>query len=316
MISVIVPVYKAEKSIARCIESVIAQEYQDWELILVDDGSPDCSGKICDEYAEKDKRIRVIHQANAGASSARNHGIVESRGDHVCFIDSDDYVSDKYLSDFGVKQNDIDFAVQGMTQIYVDGRSVETCCSSCHFTGFFCDFIKDSSVWMLLQGPCCKLYRTVVLQQCNISFPENLSYSEDGVFVLRYLQHCEGKLKIIPTSNYYYTHENDSSLTSKFHKGNELYTAVLSQFQEFELLCKTQNVTDSFVYYYRHHLAIDYYQSVYNTLVDNCVSFRDKSSAIWDCDRKLRQFIAIEKNLPKCFAVMRYFVKLIDWIQR
>ena len=96
-VSVIVPVYKVEKYIRKCIDSILAQTYQNYELILVDDGSPDDCGKICDEYAEKYSFISVIHQQNQGLSGARNHGVLESRGDYITFIDSDDFVTEDYL---------------------------------------------------------------------------------------------------------------------------------------------------------------------------------------------------------------------------
>ena len=96
LISVIVPVYNVENYIAQCIESVIKQTYTKFEIILVNDGSKDNSGKICDEYALKDERIKVIHKENAGVSSARNVGIKQSKGQWITFIDSDDWVEEKY----------------------------------------------------------------------------------------------------------------------------------------------------------------------------------------------------------------------------
>lgn len=96
-ISVIVPVYKVEKYLRACIDSILAQTFTDFELILIDDGSPDNCGAICDEYAEKDARIRVFHKENGGVSSARNLGIERSRGEWIAFVDSDDWVeSDKF----------------------------------------------------------------------------------------------------------------------------------------------------------------------------------------------------------------------------
>ncbi|KAF3371822.1 glycosyl transferase family 2, partial [Enterococcus faecium] len=90
-ISIIVPVYKVEKYLRKCVDSILAQTFTDFEVILVDDGSPDNSGKICDEYAEKDNRVRVIHKENGGLSSARNAGIDVARGKYLGFVDSDDY---------------------------------------------------------------------------------------------------------------------------------------------------------------------------------------------------------------------------------
>ena len=97
MISVIVPVYNVEKYITRCVSSLLAQTYDDLELLLVDDGSKDRSGKICDSLAEKDERIRVFHKENGGLSDARNYGLERIKGEYVTFVDSDDYVGPDYL---------------------------------------------------------------------------------------------------------------------------------------------------------------------------------------------------------------------------
>ena len=91
LFSIIVPVYKAEKYISECVDSVLAQTFEDFELILADDGSPDRCHEICDEYAKKDSRIKVIHKNNGGASSARNSGIDAACGEYIIFLDSDDY---------------------------------------------------------------------------------------------------------------------------------------------------------------------------------------------------------------------------------
>lgn len=96
-ISVIVPVYKVEKYLHECVDSILAQTFSDFELILVDDGSPDNCGAICDEYAAKDSRVRVIHQKNQGLSGARNSGIDVAQGEYITFVDSDDLVDERYL---------------------------------------------------------------------------------------------------------------------------------------------------------------------------------------------------------------------------
>lgn len=110
MISIIVPVYNIEKYLQRCIESILAQKFVDFELLLIDDGSKDKSGDICDNFALKDKRIKVFHKENGGVSSARNLGIAKAQGEWITFIDSDDWVSEDYLSSFST---DCDLCVQG-----------------------------------------------------------------------------------------------------------------------------------------------------------------------------------------------------------
>ena len=113
MISIIVPVYNAEKYRPHCIDSILVQTYTDFELILVDDGSPDNCGKICDEYAAKDSHVRVIHQKNGGVSAARNAGLDEITGEYVTFVDADDWIHPMYLEILlkVLLENDVDVSV-------------------------------------------------------------------------------------------------------------------------------------------------------------------------------------------------------------
>lgn len=103
LVSIIVPVYKAEKYIRKCLDSIITQTFVDWEAILVDDGSPDRCGKICDEYAKQDDRIKTFHIENSGVSSARNLGLRKSIGKYICFVDADDYLDVDYVSSLLVR---------------------------------------------------------------------------------------------------------------------------------------------------------------------------------------------------------------------
>lgn len=105
-ISIIVPVYKVEQYLSKCIESILSQSFPDWELLLIDDGSPDKSGEICDEYSLKDSRIRVFHKVNGGVSSARNFGLEESEGEWIVFVDSDDWLPKTALNDLYIASND------------------------------------------------------------------------------------------------------------------------------------------------------------------------------------------------------------------
>ena len=121
LVTIIIPVYKVEHCISKCIDSVISQTYSNWELILIDDGSPDASGTICDQYAEKDTRIKVLHVDNGGPSKARNVGLDVATGVYVCFIDSDDWVCSNYLQNFHLDESDgIDLVIQGLE--YYDQR--------------------------------------------------------------------------------------------------------------------------------------------------------------------------------------------------
>lgn len=124
LISVIIPIYNVEKYLARCVDSIVNQTYKNLEIILVDDGSPDRCPQMCDDYAEKDSRIKVVHKKNGGLSDARNAGIAVAKGEYISFIDSDDYVSDDFfecLLDVMNKENS-DIAECSVVKLYEDNR--------------------------------------------------------------------------------------------------------------------------------------------------------------------------------------------------
>ena len=112
-ISVIVPVYNVEKYLRRCIDSILSQTFSDFELLLIDDGSKDKSGDICDEYVAKDVRIKVFHKANAGVSSARNLGLDKAKGEFIFFVDSDDFLDKTHLENYSKDIDNFDLIFQG-----------------------------------------------------------------------------------------------------------------------------------------------------------------------------------------------------------
>lgn len=200
MISIIVPVYKTEKYIRECLDSILSQTYKDWELILVDDGSPDKSGRICDEYAEKDQRIQVIHQKNSGVSVARNRGIEEAKGEYVAFIDADDIVSSTYLEDFAPKGDDL--YIGGFNR-FGEIENRETCTDS-----MIRSAVKDTRLYWetLLKkshffAPWCKLFKTDIVKNRNICFPLGMKNAEDIHFCLEYIIYAK-RVVTIPQANY------------------------------------------------------------------------------------------------------------------
>lgn len=188
LISVIVPVYNVEKYLRQCIDSILAQTYKNFELILVDDGSKDKSGEICDEYAKKDPRIRVYHKKNGGASSARNYGLDNAKGEYISFCDSDDYVEPSWLSIFIDGMSNADMVISSMSFIREDigiERSI------------YKYNINDPALgWTLLelQGesgfPVNKCYRSVIIEKYKIRFNESYVLYEDEEFVSNYLSHA------------------------------------------------------------------------------------------------------------------------------
>ena len=125
-LSIVVPVYKVEKYLQDCVDSILNQDFKDFELILVDDGSPDSCPKICDEYAKKDARVKVIHKQNGGLSSARNAGMDVAKGEYISFIDSDDYIAqDMYQRVFSIiNKEHADIVIYGRIYVYSEKKQV------------------------------------------------------------------------------------------------------------------------------------------------------------------------------------------------
>lgn len=217
MISIIIPVYKTEKYLHRCIGSILTQTCNDWELLLIDDGSPDKSGEICDEYAKNDERIKVIHKKNGGVSSARNAGLDVARGQWVVFVDSDDWCEENYLCDFLNTKNILHedcVVLQGRIN-EVDGKVVDNLVlKECSYKNVSEAMLENDL--LTFGAPYCKLYSNILIQKYGIRFPEGYSYGEDTTFFFRVLSVVK---EVITTSkcNYHYVDAIDGSLSKKDH---------------------------------------------------------------------------------------------------
>lgn len=217
MISIIIPVYNTAQYLDQCLESVLEQNYTDWECIVVDDGSTDNSGEICDKWGDRDKRFVIIHQKNQGVSAARNHGLDRSKGEFICFIDSDDWVEPMYLSHLydGMKNNEeVDMVVSGFIS---EGDKSE--------------FIKPQKKQIIklrpeetkdimeninfLYSPWGILNRASVIKDNLLCFPIDISFGEDTTFNYLYLRHVQGII-FIPEADYHYRMLQTNSLSYRF----------------------------------------------------------------------------------------------------
>lgn len=187
LVSIIVPVYKAEKLLPRCVESILSQSFTDWELILVNDGSPDDSGAICDQYAVQDFRIHVLHKANGGVSSARNLGLEHAIGQYVTFIDADDYVKSSFLERM-MSQAPADLIICGFENIGSD--SFQPHAESITLQGNANALNKLIDIPYYLDAPWCKLYRRQLIMDNKHHFDHGLCLSEDTLFCYEYLSFC------------------------------------------------------------------------------------------------------------------------------
>jgi len=230
LISVIVPVYNVEKYLVRCIESILVQTYTTFELILIDDGSPDSCGNICDCYAEKDSRIRVIHKSNQGVSAARNTGLDNATGEYIAFIDSDDWIHEKYLFlllNAMISTNSY-MSVCGYVRTNNEHALEEINCSECIQTLKSTQLLNSHEMKSFTPR---RLYKKELLS--NIRFNSNVMV-EDALFNTEVIaKNPVFSVAYIPIPLYaYYT--RDGSLTSIFRPEDysELGEQVLSLAKE------------------------------------------------------------------------------------
>lgn len=209
MISIIIPVYKVELYIRNCLNSVLNQTYKDYEVILIDDGSPDACGKICEEYAENRSNWNVVHQKNAGQAAARNAGLSIAKGDYICFIDSDDSVDPNYLQELyhALIETNSNLAICGYQRINESSEIVQAeRCES--------EKLDENELWEEIFGHLNnavwnKLYRKDILK--DLQFPEGLYHGEDLMFNLQYISRCNGAVQI--KSKLYHYWEREGSIT-------------------------------------------------------------------------------------------------------
>lgn len=215
MISIIIPVYQIEESIERCVNSIVAQSYTDWELILVNDGSKDHSGEICDKLSTTDPRIHVVHKQNGGVSSARNVGINAAKGEWIVFVDGDDVIGIDYLRQIS-QNSDYDFIVFGMAidKYHPNGILAESYSKLISDTyiidikdlpnSFACIFRS-----LNMDSSCCKAFRKSIIDRNNLRFNVQMVCYEDFEFVIRYLECCKGSFCSLPYIAYHYIQQID-----------------------------------------------------------------------------------------------------------
>ena len=213
-ISVIVPVYNVEQYLERCVDSIINQTYTNLEIILVNDGSTDNSGKLCDELAKKDERIRVIHKENGGLSDARNRGIDEAESDLVGFIDSDDYIdSDMYeVLLKNLNDTDANLSMCALYDVYNNTPEAQVTNKETW------ELSSEQAIKMVMEAKILsvtavnKLYRKSLFSDLKFEVGK---IAEDAFIMIKLLDKCE---KIVATNEkkYYYVHRENSITTQKF----------------------------------------------------------------------------------------------------
>lgn len=254
LISIIVPVYNVEKYLRASLDSMLGQTYQRIEIILVDDGSTDGSGRICDEYAEQDSRIKVIHQKNGGVSKARNVALNVVCGEYVSFVDSDDTVESTYL-EFMLKEMrkyDVDLVRCG----WFRGNSPRTYFVPFNERGEYLvdfsnanDLLCFANIWGLFKSEGLK----------NIRFDEDLKYAEDNLFVFEYFIKSEKKkMLLLKSSMYHYAIVRDSATHIDVFEQIKRSNLFLDRIEKLEFPSeKMKAMKDRYIY--KDYLILYYY---------------------------------------------------------
>ncbi|MDP2452525.1 MULTISPECIES: glycosyltransferase family 2 protein [unclassified Kaistella] len=208
-VTVIIPVYNAERYLHQCVNSILEQTFTDFQLLLINDGSSDKSPEICDEYATVDNRVTVFHQVNAGVSAARNVGLLHAKGKWITFVDSDDWISENYF-DILSKFSDLDWIILSTDR--VNRNKIN---KGLHFEENIYiqnSFLDEFTLYPHFPGPCGKFYRSEIIKGNKVQFNNKIHFGEDALFNICYLKFTQ---KIVTAANprYYYRHR-DCGLSS------------------------------------------------------------------------------------------------------
>lgn len=213
-ISVIVPVYNAEKYLHRCIDSILAQTFTNFELLLINDGSKDNSGKICDEYAARDQRVRVFHKENSGVSKARNLGLDNARSEWVTFVDSDDWVREDFLEkrlELALKEN-ADITYCDVEYVYATHNAY---CKTAEQVYGKADTVNSWILSRTTYSPIILVKRTL-FEKYNLRYIEGIRFGEDFNLIIKLVLYAN-RVCHVKEALYFYNKQNDTSAMTKLH---------------------------------------------------------------------------------------------------
>lgn len=264
LVSIIVPIYNTGEYLYKCLESIVNQNLQEIELILIDDGSTDNSGEICDLYSEKDKRVRVIHKKNEGVSIARNVGTQTAKGEYIGFIDSDDWIEKEMYQEmyYHAKNKDVDIVMCDVCTVYDDNKKEADTISSLNESVL----LNKKEITPLnlreIAGSACRcIYKKELLKFHTIQFPTDLPLSEDRIFNLNVMGNSE-KFYYLKKA-YYNRYVRTGSAVNKYYPNllgitNKYRKEVLDALERF------WNEDKSYRQAYNQQFLVTYMSIVYN----------------------------------------------------
>ena len=238
MVSIIIPIYNAEKTIERCVNSILSQTYKDFELLLLDDGSTDASGSICDSFAEKDKRVKVIHKENSGVSDTRNQGIYMAEGEYLQFVDSDDWISPEATGFFlrAAAEHGCDMVIADFYRVIGERVAQKGTIEkdgilsredyAAHMMRKPADFYYGV-LWN-------KLYKTSIIKEYQIKMDTAVSWCEDFIFNMEYVRQIK-TVYVLKVPMYYYVKTKDSLVSQglSMKKTIEMKRMVFAYYNHF-----------------------------------------------------------------------------------
>lgn len=217
-VTVIIPVYNASAFISHCVESVIKQTVADLEVLLINDGSTDGSGLICDRYAAQDNRVKVFHQVNSGVSAARNLGLTLATGEWICFVDADDYIEPEYLASYlNMSPSNNELLIQDIKKYHIKTKR-ESYIRAVSYGKFLISDLGKSlkdNILELYGFAACKFYNRKIISDNTLRFSSEIKYFEDFIFYLNYLNNIE-IIHFIPDAFYVYNIHDESARSKTY----------------------------------------------------------------------------------------------------
>ncbi len=318
LLSIVVPVYNVEKHLSLCIESILKQTFTDFELILIDDGSYDNSGCICEHYSLIDSRIKVIRKENEGVSEARNIGIKNAIGKYICFIDSDDWVEPGYLEALlkGVCYKP-DMVISGLIKEESDGNVFLSMPEGVYRGQEVGNFFFKAHLFVH-GGPVCKLFRMDIIRENSLSFPKGVHFGEDTLFFLDYFYYVETCVSVDNNYYHYVIEANPLSLSKKIHPTMMLVNFSYLNYQKVRKISMKHNIDGKNCLYrekclfYNHisaflvHALLNQYR-LKQSRKDRCGNLNYVANAFKNSDLKFR-FLSI-----KMFFLLKIIYFPVNW---
>lgn len=334
LVSIVVPVYKTEKYLNQCVQSIVEQTYEKLEILLIDDGSPDRCPQMCDAWAEKDSRIRVIHKLNEGLGMARNTGIENARGEYICFFDSDDYIDMRTIERAyaAVGDSGIDIGIFGFHTVAPDGQKVSRFLPQMEKDCYYGEEIQTHFLPELI-APAPNGNRKLYMSMCMMLFSMHLIsrtgwrvasereiISEDVYSILGLFRNVQS-VAIVSEAFYYYR-ENRKSLSRSYRP--ERYNGIRHFYQESIALCNClgygteikNRLSDPFLSFTRSALKQEAVSP--RTIKEKLDSFRRIISdetlqkVLWNCGkdhgnmgRRVLNFLMKHKQYLLCYVITR-----------